>query len=521
MDEKKKKRSVEGFISLGVYLLLIVLTIFNVWQRKLSTMETSYIINVSVDIFAMALGTVLYICLQFDTEKHGVRIKYFGYLLNVAFLSAFTDACAWLVDGVPEMRLVNIIDNTFYYACSPIQVYFLWLYMSSFVKLEKKPYQVIKKVIHIGMSLALVMRLVNLFAGQYFTVGADGVYARAGMYWLSNVYTFATLITVVVVVILEHRQLKGYQVAAFIIYAFSPFVVGMFTAFVYGLSVVPGFVMLIMLFIYCVLNISQGRAKAVADHDLMMASQIQESVLPRLFPYLPERKEFDVFASMKPAKEVGGDFYDFFMIDDDHLAMVMADVSGKGIPASLFMMISRTMIKNYALAGNYSTSDILYKVNNQLCEGNQLELFVTVGMGIISLSTGKGVASNAGHEHPAVRRKGGEFELIKYRHSMAVATMEDIPFEEHEFEMHPGDTLFIYTDGVAEANDSQGNLFGNERLLEALNKDPEANAKGILHNVRDGIDAFVNGADQFDDITMLAFRYFGPDAEETSKSGND
>ena len=521
MEAALRKKRLEALVSLLVYALLIVLTICFIWQRKLSQLEPAYIINVTADIFAMLLGAVLYICLQFDTEKSGDRIKYFGFLLNISFLGAFTDSIAWLVDGVAEMRVINVIDNTFYFACSPIQVYFLWLYMSAFIKLEKKAYKIIGTVIHIGMSLALVMRLVNLIFGQYFTVDANGIYTRGSLYWVSNIYTFSTLLTVIAVVIIERKQLKKYQVAAFIIYAMAPFVVGIFTAFVYGLSVIPCAVMLVMLFIYCVLNITQGREKAMADRDLFMASQIQESVLPRIFPYLPNRKEFDIFASMKPAKEVGGDFYDFFMIDDDHLAVVMADVSGKGIPASLFMMISRTMIKNYALGGNYSTSKILYEVNNQLCEGNQLEMFVTVWLGIISLSTGKGIASNAGHEHPALYRKNGQFELVKYRHSMAVATMEDIPFEEHEFQMYPGDAFFIYTDGVAEANNSEGKLFGGERLIETLNKAPDVSAKGLLIRVQEAIDGFVKGADQFDDITMLAFRYFGPDAETVSKSAND
>ena len=521
MDTERKQQTREGFISLGVYTLLIALTIVNIFQRKLTTLEPAYIINITADLFAMILGTVLYICIQFDLEKTGPKIKYFRYLLNISFLGAFTDACAWLVDGIPEMRVINIIDNTFYYACSPLQVYFLWLYMSAFVKLEKKAYKIMGHIIHAGMGVALFMRLMNLIFGQYFTVGADGIYVRGNLYGLSNIYTFSTLIAIVTVIIIERRQLKSYQIAAFFIYAFGPLVVGIFTAFVYGLSVIPGFVMLILLLVYCVLNISQGRAKAVADHDLQMASRIQESVLPRMFPYLPERCEFDVFASMKPAKEVGGDFYDFFMIDDDHLAVVMADVSGKGISASLFMIISGTMIKNYALVGNYSTSQILHEVNNRLCEGNQLEMFVTVWIGIVSLSTGKGIASNAGHEHPALCRNGGEFELVKYRHSMAVAVMEDMQFEEHEFQLNPGDAFFIYTDGVAEANDSQGNQFGPERLIQALNKAPDASAKGILIRVQESIDEFVKDADQFDDITMLAFRYFGPDAETVSKSAND
>ncbi len=521
MEMSKKRQTIEAWIGLGVFAVLIALTIMNVWERKLANLEPAYIVNISVDLFGMMLAAVLHICIQFDNEKSGEKIKYFRYLLNLSFLANFTDAVAWLVDGVPGLRVINIIDNTFYYVCSPLQVYYLWHYLQAFVKLEKKAYKILGTIIHVGLGIALTMRTVNIFFGQYFTVDEAGVYSRGSIFWLSNVYTFATLLTVVAVVIIEHKQLKAYQVAAFIIYAFAPFIVGVFSAFVYGLSIIPGFVMLVLLFIYCVLNISQGRAKAVADRDLYMASKIQESVLPRLFPYLPERKEFDIYASMKPAKEVGGDFYDFFMIDDDHLAMVMADVSGKGIPASLFMMISRTMIKNYALVGNYSTSKILREVNNRLCEGNQLEMFVTVWMAIVSLSTGKGVASNAGHEHPALCRNGGEFELVKYRHSMAVATLEDLDFEEHEFEMHPGDSLFIYTDGVAEANDSEGNLFGTDRLIKALNNDPNASAKGILYRVQENIDAFVKKAEQFDDITMLAFKYYGPNATEIKKSAND
>jgi sigma-B regulation protein RsbU (phosphoserine phosphatase) len=186
----------------------------------------------------------------------------------------------------------------------------------------------------------------------------------------------------------------------------------------------------------------------------------------------------------------------------------MADVSGKGIGAALFMMVARTLIKTRAQMGG-TPSEILRDVNNQLCEGNMVELFVTVWLGILEISTGKGLAVNAGHEHPAIRRKNGEFELVVYKHSPAVATLEGISFREHEFEMHPGDTLFVYTDGVAEATNSANELFGNERMLAALNKNPDAMPEEILNNVMDGINSFVAGAEQFDDITMLCIRYNG------------
>ena len=247
--------------------------------------------------------------------------------------------------------------------------------------------------------------------------------------------------------------------------------------------------------------------------ELNVATQIQADMLPRIFPPFPERHDFDIYATMDPAKEVGGDFYDFFLVDDDHLCLVMADVSGKGVPAALFMVIAKTLIKNHALHGE-SPSEILYNVNNQLCEGNDAEMFVTVWLAIIELSTGRGVAANAGHEHPVLCRKDGQYELVVYRHSVAVATMEGLPFRQHDFELHPGDRLFVYTDGVAEATDSHNELFGTDRMLKALNRDPNADPETLLRTVREDIDAFVGEAPQFDDITMLGFYYKGGNGDE-------
>ena len=245
--------------------------------------------------------------------------------------------------------------------------------------------------------------------------------------------------------------------------------------------------------------------------ELDVAKHIQADMLPNIFPAFPGRPEIDIYASMDPAKEVGGDFYDFFLIDNDHLAMVMADVSGKGVPAALFMVIAKTLIKNRAQMGG-TPAEILKDVNQQLCEGNDSQLFVTVWLGILDLRTGEGMAANAGHEHPALRRKGGRYELVEYRHSPAVAVMENLEFREHSFRLEPGDSLFVYTDGVAEATNEENMLFGTERMIEALNIDPEADLPSVLNNVRRSIDAFVGDAQQFDDITMLCMQYMGPQA---------
>ena len=247
--------------------------------------------------------------------------------------------------------------------------------------------------------------------------------------------------------------------------------------------------------------------------ELSIATQIQADMLPRIFPPFPDRKEFDIYATMTPAKEVGGDFYDFFLVDENHLGLVMADVSGKGVPAALFMVIAKTLIKNRAQVGG-GPAEVLNYVNEQLCESNDAELFVTVWFAILDLKTGKGLAANAGHEHPAIRRAGGSYELVVYRHSPAVAIMEGMRFKEHEFELHPGDSLFVYTDGVAEATNAKDELFGTDRMLNALNRDPDASPETLLPTVRQAIDAFVGDAPQFDDITMLSLLYRGSEGKE-------
>ena len=248
------------------------------------------------------------------------------------------------------------------------------------------------------------------------------------------------------------------------------------------------------------------------DSELNVATRIQADMLPKKFPAFPNRREFDIYATMTPAKEVGGDFYDFFLVDDDHLAIVIADVSDKGVPAALFMVIAKTLIKNRALMGG-SPSEILFDVNNQLHEGNDEMLFVTVWLGILEISTGKVTATNAGHECPAIVRAGGKFELIEPEHDPAIAVMSDMEFSNHEFTLNPGDGLYLYTDGVAEANNPDGELFGTDRMLDVLNSHAGESAQDILHSIQGELDGFVRKAAQFDDITMLFLRYVSNEGE--------
>ena len=240
--------------------------------------------------------------------------------------------------------------------------------------------------------------------------------------------------------------------------------------------------------------------------ELNVATQIQADMLPRIFPAFPERKEFDIYATMTPAKEVGGDFYDFFLVDDDHLAMVIADVSGKGVPAALFMVIAKTLIKNHA-QNRETPGEVFTQTNAQLCEGNDAGLFVTAWMGVLEISTGKFVYVNAGHNPPLLKRAGGQYEWLKSRPGFVLAGMEGIRYRENTLELMPGDTLYLYTDGVTEATSSAQELYGEERLQAALNEASELPVSQLLPRIKNCIDTFVGDAEQFDDITMLGLQY--------------
>ena len=240
--------------------------------------------------------------------------------------------------------------------------------------------------------------------------------------------------------------------------------------------------------------------------ELSLATRIQTAMLPNTFPAFPDRNEFDIYASMDPAKEVGGDFYDFFLVDDDHLCLVIADVSGKGVPAALFMMASRIIIASNAKMGK-SPAQILTDTNAAICSNNKEEMFVTVWLGILEISTGKLTAANAGHEYPMLKPANGKFTLYKDKHGFVIGGMDGIRYKEYEIQLDPGAKLFLYTDGVPEATDADREQFGTQRLLDALNSDTSAAPEQILKNVRGAVDAFVKEAEQFDDLTMLCIEY--------------
>ena len=252
----------------------------------------------------------------------------------------------------------------------------------------------------------------------------------------------------------------------------------------------------------------KDQASARIQTELSLANKIQSDSLPSIFPPYPERKEIDLYASMDPAKEVGGDFYDFFMVDDDNLALVMADVSGKGIPAALFMMVCKILIQNLALSG-LKPSQVLMKANEQICMTNHEEMFVTVWLGILNLSTGHLIASNAGHEYPIIKKPDGDFEMHKDKHGFVIGGMDGVVYKDYELQLEPGSKLFVYTDGLPEANNIDNDLLGVERVVEHLNTIKDEDAETVLKDMANYVEEYSGEAEQFDDLTMMCLHYKG------------
>ncbi len=242
------------------------------------------------------------------------------------------------------------------------------------------------------------------------------------------------------------------------------------------------------------------------ETELDVANRIQADMLPCIFPAFPERPEFDIYAVMNPAKEVGGDFYDFFMVDEQHLAVVIADVSGKGIPAALFMVIGKTLIKDHTKP-DISLGAVFSEVNDLLCDANSEGLFITAFEGILDLVTGEFHFVNAGHEIPFIAREGEDYEPYRIKPGFVLAGMENMKYQAGSIQLAPGDKIFQYTDGVTEAMNGKEELYGMERLGSVLRMNTAKKPEELLAAVKEDVDVFAGGAPQFDDITMLCVEY--------------
>ena len=515
--ERYQRRTILGSF---FFIFIFLLGIYKFYDVNVTTgLPLLSVVNITADLCSMAMGYVLFIVSSIDRSRNRNNLINYLHLLTFCFVSSFLDELCWIFDGKKDLAYISALLNTLFYMCAPIMAFLFWRYVVTYLELEYREVKIVNFFMVIGLIGALTFRILNLETGFYFYISANGIYYRGPLHLLSYLYAYAAIVMTLFLVFISRKKFRLYQVLILYAYAFFPLVAGLLAANTYGLQITSPVIMLVLLLMYCVLNVKQSRERSIYENELLTATSIQEGVLPHVFPPYPERTEFDLHASMNPAKEVGGDFYDYYMPDDDHLVITIADVSGKGIPAALMMMVTKTLIKSHGLADCADTSRILSSVNDQFCENNELDMFVTVFLGVLTLSTGEFRYTNAGHEYPAISRNGNKFELIKEHHSPPLGCMEGIVYKEHKITLYPGDIIYVYTDGVTEANDSDHGFYGEIRLISALNQPFNGEMAKLDENVSNSIANFSGKAEQFDDITMLSLKYNG--SKESGKARNE
>lgn len=501
---KRKWVLIALFVAMCVFFAF---TIVAIELRGFDKLDSKFAFSIGGEICAMAVAIMMAISILPTYKRQSGYIRVFVTLLAIGSMALCLDAIQMIVDGREEFAVLNKIVAILVFDSEILFIYFFWLYIQYALNIEGKAMRIANMVLSGLFLLFLILPWANMFTPIYFELLPNGSYARVTTFWIHRSYIVLVAVLSIIALILSKEPLKT-KIVVLVFMAIPLITIGA-GGFRYGVSILYSSMMVSLVLIYAFIFSDNEKDLYSTNKELGIATNIQKHMLPSIFPAFPDRKEFDIYASMTPAKEVGGDFYDFFLIDDTHLGLVMADVSDKGVPAALFMMASKIMVQNYALMGK-SPGEVLKAVNNQICQNNQEDMFVTVWLGVLDLKTGVLSAANAGHEKPAIKKPNGLFELYKDKGGFVVGWYKDTEYNEYQLKLEKGTKLFLYTDGVPEATSSSGQ-FTRDRMIKALNKYRDFGPKEIIENVKDDIDLFVGSGDQFDDITMLCVEYRGYD----------
>ena len=473
---------------------------------------------INVMFIAAGIGICGMSMMQVSAGMH-IRVeikKYFQVFFSLILVYIIMHLTRMMMDGLTDdivftgIRVVTFIE----FLVSGFMIYLLSL-LILFIASPGKFGRTINNVFLIILLIHTIALVISQFTEFYYYFDEVNSYHRGRGYVYSNVMHILLLCQNIFLLIKYRNKFNRRVASALWFYMITP-LLAIFLQMVFSqvqfiiLATVisAGYLCYVITRSQMEKYEAQQKETARLDTELTMATRIQAETLPNIFPAFPEREDFNIYASMNPAKEVGGDFYDFFLIDDTHLGLVMADVSGKGIPAALFMMVSKILVQNFAMMG-LSPKEVLESVNRQICANNPEEMFVTVWYGCLDLETGKLTASNAGHEYPVLKKAGESFELIKDKHGLVVGGMDGVKYSQYELQMDPGAKLFLYTDGVAEATNAENELFGTERMISALRIMENDSPKDVLGVVNAAVEDFVKDAPQFDDLTMMCVEFLG------------
>lgn len=502
INEKLSKRAWIIPVSFGVMCALLIGAIAVI--EILDYFDASYGFSIGAEIVSMMTAIVIVAPLLAAYKRQSPQVFMFVILLTLGCLLCFLNITLLCLDEA-NMPTIMLIQSVLVFFFEAIFTFSYWLYISHTVKTSRTITAIFDTIACVLLIAFLVLPFINIFTPLYFYIDEVGRYQYGDMWWISYTYIGLVFLFSIITLFISKEDIRH----KIVIVAFLGLpIIGIVAAWGdASLSIVYPAMMISLVLVYSLLSYDNEKHLFAKSKELNLATSIQKDALPNKFPAFPDHKEFDIYALMHPAKEVGGDFYDFFLIDDDHLGLVIADVSDKGVPSALFMMQSKIILQNYALMG-LSPKEVLTKTNKQLCANHQNKLFVTVWFAVLDLKTGILTAANGGHEFPIIKNGDGDFEIYKDKHDLVVGFVDKATYNEYSVKLEKGSKIFLYTDGIPECL-GQGNQFTLDRELVTLNKYKDNNPEEICQNMLSELKEFMGEDDQFDDITMLCLEYKG------------
>ena len=500
MKKLNEKKALFGLVfTATVALLALALTgvayiVPDVYSRM---KNQEYFFDCGVDaIGALVSAGLYYGCMRQKGEgTDAFRI------LNACVSAGFAvNFLLYFTMGIPGRAVFPFIFAMLSKLIDLLMIYYFYQYVRRTLGFEGKLALWADKGFPILIAGEALVLLVNIFYPLTFSFDAQGFYQSADLSILEDVCLIVTSVITVILILRCKRPVN--QKIAGLTFIILPLINYIMVGGTFGNASQYGMILVSLIIMYCIIFNEKSNKLAATETELNMATRIQLDALPTTAPEFPGHPEVNLRASMHTAKEVGGDFFDYFAIDENRICFLIADVSGKGTPAALFMMTSKTMIKDYALTQG-STSEIFTAVNARLCENNEAGMFATSWIGILDTRTMTLQYTNAGHNYPMLQRKGQPCEEIKVKHGLFLGGMEFTRYRQDEIRLAPGDRLLLFTDGVVEAHDKGKNLYGNERLQQVFDGARNCPGEEVLDRVFEDVNVFATGVPQFDDITMV------------------
>lgn len=493
----KKTKDLSLIIGLGLTIALAAFVILLGFSFFMDLGRQPFLFDVGVDSLGSLVCAALFFgCMTHTGEGTGT---FRALIVFVSACFAINEAMYYTLH-VPEQRTLCLVLCLLAKFIDLVMIFFFYRYIKSTLHFEGKLAQWTDKILPVLMVFEFAIILSDAFYPVTFFIDAAGMYQTTSISFLEDLYLAAAAVLTAILVVQSRSRLN--QKAAALTFILFPVIEYILMKGRFGNSAQYGMVLLSLIVMYCIIFTDKSRELLSTQAELGIAAKIQADALPPAAPAFENHPDICLRCSMNTAREVGGDFYDYFPIDENRICFLIADVSDKGTPAALFMMTAKTIIKDYALTYG-STSEIFTAVNERLCENNREGMFATAWIGILDTRTMTLQYTNAGHNYPVLQRHGRPCEMMKTVHGLFLAGLEFTCYKQSEIRLAPGDRLFLYTDGVTEAHDRTNGVFGTQRLLKTLENTKALSGEQVLQSIIDDIKEFTVGVPQFDDITMV------------------